>query len=84
MINLDYKVVLAAGAVGLVVLYLARKQVTDAAQGAVKVAGAVGTAVNPLSHENIFYRATNAVVNAVSPDQDKTQTLGSRIYDWLH
>lgn len=77
MIKLDYKVVIAGGAVLLVVAWVLRGQVKAAAV-------AVGESVNPVSPENIFYKAASGVVNAVSGDGDKNASLGSRIYDWLH
>lgn len=76
MIKLDAKAVLAVGAVALVAVYLARRQVIEVAKN-------VGAAVNPVSRENVFYKGTNAVVNALAGDGEDA-SLGTRLYDWIH
>jgi hypothetical protein len=43
---------------------------------------AVGTAVNPLSDQNVAYKAANAVTQAVTGKPD--QTLGGAIYDFFN
>jgi hypothetical protein len=72
----DWKTIVAIGAVIGVGAYLAKKQVTAAAE-------AVGTAVNPVSSENIFYKAASSVADALSEDQ-QPMPLGSRIYNWFN
>ena len=57
--NLDYKTVIAGGAVVLILAYLAKKQAAAAVE-------AVGTAVNPLSSENLAYKGVNAVTGAIT------------------
>lgn len=64
-----------AGVVALIALYFAGR-------GAVKIAGDVAGALNPVSDQNIFYRATNAVGGAVAGDE--SFSLGSWIYDLTH
>jgi len=44
--------------------------------------GAIGTAVNPTSDQNIFYRGTNAVGAAVTGKD--SFSLGSWLYDLTH
>lgn len=74
--NLDWRAVLALGAVGLVVLLVIEKQAKAAAMAA-------GQAINPLNNDNVIYGAASAIGNAVSTD-GQSVPLGTRIYDWLH
>ena len=74
--NLDYKTVLAIGAVLGIGAYLARRQVVQTAQ-------AVGSAINPVSSENIFYKGASAVTNAIANDTQEVP-LGTRIYDFFN
>jgi len=68
---LDWKGILAIGVVAGVGIYLAKKQLASAA-------AAVGTAVNPLSDQNVAYQASNAVTQAVTGNS--TDTLGTALY----
>ena len=72
---MDWKAVLALGAVGLVVLYVFKKQAAAAAS-------AVGAAINPISPQNIFYQGTSAVTGAVTGQANTS--FGSEIYDWFN
>ena len=74
---MDWKSILAIGAVGLVVLYVVKKQATAAVS-------AVGTALNPVSQGNIVNQGVNAVLTAVSSTPNIPTSLGSEIYDWLN
>lgn len=67
------------GLVALLGVYLVARK-AGAALG--DAASAVGTAINPVSDQNLAYQGTNAVVRAVTGDQDAT--LGTKIYEWLH
>ena len=72
--KMDWKSVVAIGVVGIVSAYLIKKQAAAALPAA-------GTAINPVSPENIFYKGTSAVTGAVTGQQ---VPLGTQIYDWLH
>lgn len=74
--GLGYAVAIASGAAALIVIY---KFFKGEASEAVK---AVGNAVNPVSDQNVFYRGTNAVGEAVTGDPHFT--LGGWVYDVLH
>lgn len=75
MPNLDWKAVTAL-IVGAVVVYsIIKKDALAAAQ-------AVGGAINPVSNQNVFYKATNAVGGAVTGTQ--SFSLGSWIYDKIN
>lgn len=72
--KLDWKTVVAIGIVGIVAAYLIKKQAAAAVS-------AVGTAINPISPENVAYKGTSAVTSAIT-GQDVP--LGVQIFDWLH
>ena len=74
-----FAVGLGLGLVAIVGIYLLAKKASSAVGDA---AAAVGTAVNPVSDQNLAYKGANAVVQAVTGDQ--STSLGSKIYDWLH
>lgn len=77
MVRVDWKT--AAVLVGGVLLaYVVLRR------DAVEVVKGAATAINPASPENVFYKATSGVVNAISGDGNKDATLGTRIYDWIH
>lgn len=59
--------------------YLIYKGVTKGAAGVKKV---ITENLNPTSDQNLAYRAASAVVQGLTGD--KTATLGTKIYDWLH
>lgn len=67
--TLDWKAILALGAVTLVFAYLAKKE-------AAKAVTTVEKAVNPVSDQNVFYKA----ISSLTPTGD----LGTSIYDVLH
>lgn len=73
-VQADWK--LAAVAIGgFVLLYFLAKREVGAA------VSAVGGAVNPVSRENVFYKATSAVVNATAGQAaDGPKNLGEWIY----
>ena len=73
---LDWKGILAIGAVLGIAGYLAKKQIAQTAQE-------VGTAINPVSDQNIFYQGASAVANAVT-NNTESLPLGSQIYDWIN
>lgn len=70
------KVLLYGGVavLGLVVIAYAAKK---AGQGA----AAVGSALNPVSDQNIFYKAANAVLNVFTQSGD---TIGTWLYGVTH
>ena len=73
-VQADWKMaaVLLVGAVGL--YFLAKREVGAAA-------AAVGTAVNPVSRENLAYRATTAIVGATAGQTaGGPQNLGEWFY----
>jgi hypothetical protein len=72
--NLDWKTIVAGGAVVLVIGYVLKKQ----AEAAVST---VAQAVNPVNPENIFYTGASSLTSAVTGNQT---SLGSQIYDWLN
>jgi len=76
----------AAAIVAAVALYLVGRKLAGVAGDAldeVKVtAQRIGTAVNPLSDQNLAYRGVNAAGAAVSGD--KSFSLGSWLYDVFH
>ena len=74
--NLDWKAVLALGAVGLVVLFVLEKQAKAAAIAA-------GQAINPLNNDNVIYGAASKIGDVVAGD-GQSVPLGTRIYDWFH
>lgn len=65
--------------VAIVAVYLVARK-TGAALG--DAAQAVGTAVNPVSDQNLAYKGVNAVGAAVSGDQ--SFSLGSWLYSVTH
>lgn len=69
--------------IGIVAVYYIVKKLGSAAVSAVgSAASAVGTAVNPVSDQNLAYRGVNAVGASVSGDS--SFSLGSWIYDLVH
>lgn len=88
--NVDYKVILALGAVGLAVYWVlsrdAAKVVTTVGSAVKDTAKAVGTAVNPLNNQNAAYSTVNAIGRAVGENDHEREfwTLGGQIYDWTH
>lgn len=55
---------------------------SNAADAVVSGAQAVGTAINPVSDQNIINRGVNAAVQGITGDPN--QTLGGWIYDVTH
>lgn len=73
--NFDWKAVLAIGAIIGVGVYVARRQVIQAAK-------ATGTAINPLSHQNIFYQGAEGVTQAVTGNKSFVSDIfGATAYD---
>lgn len=76
----DWKGVLAIGAVLGIGIYLARKQAAQAVS-------AVGAAVNPLSDQNLPSKGaaalTSAFTGSVLPSGEATP-IGVQIFDFLH
>lgn len=64
------------GTVAVVVLYYLSKYEI------ISLAKDIGPALNPVSNENIFNRAANAVTQKLTGNPNTS--LGSTIYDWLH
>lgn len=83
MINIDHKVILAAGVVAVVAYFILRNDVLKVKNAAVDTIKSAGEAINPVSEQNIFYRGAGAIVDGVSSDGQK-KPLGIRIYDWIH
>lgn len=87
--NVDYKFVLAVGAVGLVAYYVlsrdavaAGSAVADGLGGAIDAAG---SAVNPVSTDNILYRGVGALVDVFDDgNRNDSASLGTRIYEWFN
>ena len=78
-LNSKAGMVTAAVAVGAIALYwLAGRAAAATGEAAAKV----GTAANPLSDQNILYRATNAIGSAFTFDPDFS--LGSWLYEKTH
>jgi hypothetical protein len=71
--NLDWKAILALGAVGLVFYYVARREAGAVVTGVEK-------AINPVNPQNVFASAANAVTGAVTG----TPSLGAEIYNITH
>lgn len=71
----DQKNIITIAVVGGVALYLIGRQ-------AAKAASAVGEAINPINHDNIFNRGFNAVFQAVTGDN--VNTFGTWLYDKLN
>lgn len=77
-VQADWK--LAAVAIGgvIVLYYLAKREATAAVT-------AVGGAINPVSKENVFYKATSAVVNATAGQSaDGPKNLGEWFYSKIN
>ena len=70
MINLDYKTVLAMGAVAAVGIWYTKRQAVEVAK-----------AINPLDQNNAVNRATHAVYDVFTDGQG---TIGTDIYDAIH
>lgn len=69
--------------VGGAVLYFISSRIFKGAGEAIgNVAKSVGTAINPVSDQNLAYRGVGAVGAAVTGDQ--YWTLGGAIYDLFH
>lgn len=83
MINIDHKVILAGGVVAVVIYFILRNDVLKVKNAAVDTIKDAGAAINPVSDQNIFYRATGALADGLSSDGQK-KPLGIRIYDWIH
>ena len=75
LLNSKVGVVGAVAIVGVVGVWYAKKQASEAVE-------TVGDALNPISQTNIFNRGVNAVVQNLTGD--KNQTLGGLIYDVTH
>ena len=78
--------VIGAGVVAFVVVWLVARQAKAAGGALVDAAGdaaaAVGRSVNPASDQNLIYRGVNAVGGAVTGDGDFS--LGSWLYDVMN
>lgn len=73
---LDWKGVLAIGALLAVGVVIAKKDATAALQTA-------GAAVNPVSSGNVAYQGVSSLANALAPD-GQSLTIGQRLYDVLN
>lgn len=72
MLKLDYKAVLALGALGIVAVWYARKNIEEAAE-----------AINPLNDKNIFYTGASGIGDIIAGDGEQ-KPLGTRLYEWMH
>lgn len=82
---LDSKAAVTAVAIltGAAVLYwLMKKAGGEVLEGVSVAAQRIGTAVNPVSDQNLAYRGVNAVGASISGS--KEWSLGSAIYDLVH
>ena len=75
LLNSKVGVVAAVGVVGALGVWYAKNQ-------AIKAAGVVGDAINPVNDNNIFASGVNAVGAKISGN--KHWSLGSWIYDITH
>lgn len=74
------QITLGLGIVVLGAAYFIGKKALSAAGN---TAASVGQALNPTSTENIFYKGTSGLVNAVAAD-GRDAPLGVRIWEWLN
>ena len=72
---INHKTILAAGATVIVLYWLGKREVQQAADE-------IGDAVNPISDENIINRGVDALVQKLTGDP--TETLGGWLSDWLN
>ncbi len=68
-VSSDAMLIAAAVAAGLLVAWYSKQAVTAAAQ-----------AVNPVNPDNVINKAAQAVTG----NDNKKSSIGTKIYDWLH
>jgi len=76
MITINDRGILALAAIGLVSLYVIRRNMIALAKHA-------DTALNPMSHENVAYTGVSGIADNLAND-GQSLPLGIRIYNYFH